>query len=164
MRRIGLLSDTHGDLDKRIFNFFETVDEIWHAGDIGDITTADSLADFKPFHAVAGNIDGPELRKYYPFHLRFLCEETDVWMTHAGGFPGHYNSQIKKEIADHPPKLFICGHSHILKIIYDKELDFLFLNPGAAGKFGFHKFRTALRFVIDKTEIREMEIWQSEKF
>jgi uncharacterized protein len=164
VRRIGLLSDTHGTLDKRIFNFFENVDEIWHAGDIGDLATAQSLAGFRYFRAVTGNIDGLELRKTYPSDLRFLCEEVDVRMIHSGGYPGHYNSGIRRELAGHPPKLFICGHSHILKIIYDTNLDFLFLNPGAAGNFGFHKFRTALRFVIDKTEIREMEIWQSEKF
>ncbi len=160
MKRIGLLSDTHGFLHPRLFAFFENVDEIWHAGDFGDLETADKLAVFKPLVGVYGNIDDQKLRTVYPFHQRFKCEEVDVWMTHIGGYPGHYERYVKPDIYTHPPNLFISGHSHILKVIYDKKLDFLHLNPGAAGYKGFHKVCTALRFIIDGNNIRDMEIWE----
>lgn len=160
MKRIGLLSDTHGFLHPRLFAFFENVDEIWHAGDFGDLETADKLAAFKPLVGVYGNIDDQKLRTVYPFHQRFKCEEVDVWMTHIGGYPGHYERYVKPDIYTHPPNLFISGHSHILKVIYDKKLDFLHLNPGAAGYKGFHKVCTALRFIIDGNNIRDMEIWE----
>ncbi len=133
MKRIGLLSDTHGNLHPRLFSFFEKVDEIWHAGDFGNLKTADELAAFKPLKGVYGNIDGHELRAVYPLHQRFLCEEVDVWMTHIGGYPGKYERNVTPEIFRNPPMLFISGHSHILKVIYDKKLDFLHMNPGAAG-------------------------------
>jgi putative phosphoesterase len=160
MKRIGLLSDTHGFINERIFTFFENVDEIWHAGDFGNIETADKLAKFKPLKGVYGNIDGQDVRVVHPLHQRFKCEEVDVWMTHIGGYPGHYERYVKPKIFTHPPKLFISGHSHILKVIYDKKLDFLHMNPGAAGNYGFHKVCTALRFVIDGKDIRDLEIWE----
>jgi len=160
MKRIGLLSDTHGFLNDRLFVFFDKADEIWHAGDIGNLPTADRLAAFKPFRAVYGNIDGQDLRVVYPQHQRFMCEGTDVWITHIGGYPGKYANAVKPEIFTRPPGLFIAGHSHILKVIYDKKLGFLHINPGAAGIYGFHTVCTAVRFVIDGKEIRDFEIWQ----
>lgn len=163
MKKIGLLSDTHGDLNERLFLFFAEVDEIWHAGDIGNLQTSDQLAAFKPLKAVFGNIDGAELRKIWPLHQRFFCEQVDVWITHIGGYPGHYDRLVRQELALNPPGLFICGHSHILKVIYDKQFNFLHINPGAAGNKGFHHKVTAVRFVIDGTNIRDMEIWEQDR-
>lgn len=163
MKRIGLLSDTHGFLHPRIFPFFEKVDEIWHAGDIGNLETADSLAVFKPLKAVYGNIDGTDVRSVYPLHQRFMCEEVDVWITHIGGYPGNYERTLRHEITSNPPKLFICGHSHILKVIFDKKYNFLHMNPGAAGNKGFHTVCTALRFTIDGKDIRDLEIWEMKR-
>ncbi len=160
MRRIGLLSDTHGFINERLFLFFDKVDEIWHAGDIGNVETSDKLATFKPFKAVCGNIDGHELRAVHPLHQRFKCEGVDIWMTHIGGYPGRYERFVKPDIYTNSPDIFISGHSHILKVIYDKKLDFLHINPGAAGNTGFHKACTALRFSIDGEDIRDMEIWE----
>ncbi len=160
MKRIGLLSDTHGFLNDRLFVFFEKVDEIWHAGDFGNLETADRLAAFKPLKGVYGNIDGHEVRVVHPLHQRFFCEEVDVWVTHIGGYPGRYEQYVKPEIFRNPPKLFISGHSHILKVIYDKKLDLLHMNPGSAGISGFHKMCTALRFTIDGKDIRDLEIWE----
>lgn len=160
MQRIGLLSDTHGFVHERIFSFFENVDEIWHAGDFGNLETADKLAAFKPLKGVYGNIDGHEVRSAHPLHQRFKCESVDVWMTHIGGYPGKYERFVKPEIYNNSPDLFISGHSHILKVIYDKKLNFLHMNPGAAGFSGFHKVCTALRFVIDGANIRDLEIWE----
>jgi putative phosphoesterase len=160
MKRIGLLSDTHGYINPRLFVFFEKVDEIWHAGDIGNIETADRLAAFKPFKAVFGNIDGQDVRVVFPMHNRFMCEETDVWITHIGGYPSRYERYVKPDIFTNPPGLFISGHSHILKVIFDQKLNFLHINPGAAGNYGFHKVCTAIRFVIDGKDIRELEIWE----
>ncbi|SFC27588.1 hypothetical protein SAMN05421747_107125 [Parapedobacter composti] len=157
MTRIGLLSDTHGYLDEAIFRHFEQCDEIWHAGDFGTIAVADALAAFRPLKGVFGNIDGKDIRALYPEHLRFRCEGVDVWMTHIGGYPGRYHPGIREEIRQHPPKLFICGHSHILKVMYDQKLQCLHLNPGAAGKQGWHKVRTLLRFSIDDNRIEGME-------
>ncbi|MEO6849998.1 MAG: metallophosphoesterase family protein [Mucilaginibacter sp.] len=158
MTRIGLLSDTHSYLDDAVFKHFENCDEIWHAGDFGNIELADKLAAFKPLRGVYGNIDDKEVRIVYPENLRFKCENVDVWMTHIGGYPDHYNPAVKKEIYTNPPKLFICGHSHILKVIYDKKIGCLHLNPGAAGKHGWHKVRTLLRFSINDEKIENMEI------
>jgi uncharacterized protein len=158
MRRIGLLSDTHGYLDNRILDFLGECDEIWHAGDIGNIETAQQLSAFKPFRAVYGNIDGTDLRQDYPVRLRFLCENVDVLMVHIGGCPGHYFAGIRKEFISTPPKLFISGHSHILKVIYDKKYQLLHINPGAAGITGFHQVRTLIRFSIDKENIRDLEV------
>ncbi len=163
MMRIGVLSDTHGFLHERLFLFFENVDEIWHAGDFGTIEIADKLAAFKTLIGVYGNIDGQDVRTVYPLHQRFLCEEVDVWMTHIGGYPGRYDGRVKPEIFNNPPKLFISGHSHILKVVYDKKLDLLHVNPGAAGYRGFHKVSTAVRFTIDGKDIRDLEVWEIAK-
>lgn len=163
MVKIGLLSDTHGYLDDAVFKHFENCDEIWHAGDFGTVELADKLAAFKPLRGVYGNIDGKELRLDYPEHLRFKCEEVDVWMTHIGGYPGKYNPSIRQEIYTNPPKLFICGHSHILKVIYDKKISCLHLNPGAAGKQGWHKLRTMLRFCISEEKIHTLEAIELQK-
>ena len=158
MVKIGLLSDTHSYLDDAVFKHFENCDEIWHAGDIGIIDVADKLAAFKPFKAVWGNIDGQELRLAYPENLRFKCEDTDVWITHIGGYPGKYSPQIRNEIYLNPPQLFICGHSHILKVIYDKKISCLHINPGAAGKQGWHKVRTLVRFSITGDKVHDLDI------
>lgn len=158
MSRIGLLSDTHNYLHPRIPVFFKDVDEIWHAGDFGSMTIANMLKKIKPLKGVYGNIDGQDIRIEFPKHQRFLCEEVDVWMTHIGGYPGKYDLSVKHEIISNPPKLFICGHSHILKVIYDKKLKLLHINPGAAGKYGMHHKITAVRFVIDKAAIEKLEV------
>jgi putative phosphoesterase len=163
MKRIGLLSDTHGYLNPRLFPFFEKVDEIWHAGDIGNLATADQLSAFKPLKAVYGNIDGQDVRSAFPLHARFFCEELDVWMTHIGGYPGKYDQRVKPEIFTNPPGLFISGHSHILKIIFDKKLKFLHINPGAAGNYGLHTVCTAVRFIVDGKEVKELEIWEYQR-
>lgn len=158
MKRIGLLSDTHGSISKRTLRFFENVDEIWHAGDIGTPELADQLATFKPLRAVWGNIDNHVLRRMYPETLRFTTEEVDVLMTHIGGYSGKYDPRIRQELYSNPPKLFICGHSHILKVIFDKKLDCLCINPGAAGYKGFHALCTALRFELEEGQIRNLEV------
>lgn len=158
MVRIGLISDTHGFLDDRVFKHFEHCDEIWHAGDFGTIELADTLAAFKPLRGVYGNIDGKELRQTFPENLRFNCEGLDVWMTHIGGYPDRYSAQVKKEIYTNPPGLFISGHSHILKVIFDKKINCLHLNPGAAGKQGWHKIRTLMRFAIDAGKVKDLEV------
>lgn len=163
MKRIGLLSDTHGFIPERLLSFFEKVDEIWHAGDFGTLELADRLAAFKPLKGVYGNIDGQDIRVVYPLHQRFMCEQMDVWMTHIGGYPGRYERYVKPDIYRNPPNLFISGHSHILKVIYDKKLNFLHINPGAAGYKGFHKKCTAVRFVIDGKNIRDMEVWEMDR-
>lgn len=160
MKIIGLLSDTHGFINDRLFSFFEKVDEIWHAGDIGSLEASERLSEFRKFRAVYGNIDGSVLRNLYPKDLRFRCEDTDVWITHIGGYPGHYIKEVIKELTIQPPDLLITGHSHILKVIYDKKFNLLYLNPGAAGLYGFHKISTAMRFIISGNEIRNLEIWE----
>ena len=158
MKKIGLLSDTHGFLDDKVFEHFKDCDEVWHAGDIGTVEVADKLAAFKPLRAVYGNIDGDKLRVMFKQHERWMCEGVDVWMTHIGGYPGKYAREVKPEIFMHPPKLFISGHSHILKVMYDKKLGTLHINPGAEGKYGFHNVRTLVRFEIDGTDIRNLEV------
>jgi putative phosphoesterase len=158
MIKIGLLSDTHGFVDDKIIDFFNTCDEIWHAGDIGNLEVINKLSSIKPVKAVYGNVDGADIRMKYKKQLRFTCEDMNIWITHIGGYPGHYKNEIRDEFAKNPPNLFICGHSHILKIIFDKKYNLLFINPGAAGIFGFHKVRTAVRFVIDKSEPKQMEV------
>ena len=158
MIRIGLISDTHGYLDRRLFDYFAECDEIWHAGDIGSIELADQLNDFRILRAVYGNIDGNDIRTKFPENLRFYCEDVEVWIKHIGGYPNNYDRSIKEEIKSRPPDLFISGHSHILKVIYDKKLNLLHINPGAVGKIGMHKIRTAIRFSIDKKEIKDLEI------
>jgi uncharacterized protein len=156
--KIGIISDTHGWIHPRLFEHLKEVDEIWHAGDIGNIETADALAAFKPLRAVYGNIDDAKVRIAYSEHLRFNAEETDVWITHIGGSPGHYDLRVKEQIANNPPDIFICGHSHIAKVMHDKKNGLLYINPGAAGFNGFHKYMTALRFQIDGKSIHSMEL------
>lgn len=158
MKKIGLLSDTHGFLDDAVFRHFDTCDEIWHAGDFGNAGVAAALAAFRPLRGVYGNIDGPDVRSLYPEHLRFFCEGVDVWMTHIGGYPGRYSPGVRKDIYLHPPKLFITGHSHILKVMFDKKIQCLHLNPGAAGKQGWHKVRTLLRFSISDDRIANLQV------
>ena len=153
MKRIGLLSDTHGTFDAPLRKFLAEVDEIWHAGDFGNIETADAIAAFKPLRGVYGNIDGGALRVVYPQWQQFDCEQVPVLITHIGGYPGHYQSGVETRLRALRPKIFISGHSHILKVIYDKKLDLLHLNPGAAGLSGFHQVRTALRFTVDGERI-----------
>lgn len=156
--KIGLISDTHGWIHPRLFDHFSGCNEIWHAGDIGNTETADKLAAFKPFKAVYGNIDDARLRTVYKEHLFFAAEEVRVWMTHIGGSPGHYNIKVQPDIYENPPDLFICGHSHIARVMYDKKAGFLFVNPGAAGYNGFHKYMTAIRFQIDGKNIHDLEL------
>lgn len=158
MRKILLISDTHGHLDEKLFKYVNTVDEIWHAGDIGSVEVCKRLEELKPVKAVYGNIDAHDVRVTYPENNIFFCEEVKVFITHIGGYPNRYNAEAKKIIQQEKPKLFICGHSHILKIMYDKENELLHLNPGAAGVHGFHQVKTVLRFSIDGSEIKDMEI------
>lgn len=163
MKKIGLISDTHSYLHPRVKHHFAHCDEIWHAGDIGNLSLADELAAFKPLRAVYGNIDGSEVRKVYPEHLRFTLEGVDIWMTHIGGYPKRYDLRVRDEIKKNPPKLFICGHSHILKAMPDPQLNLLHLNPGAAGKVGFHQVLTLMRFEIDNGKIQNLEVIELEK-
>jgi uncharacterized protein len=158
MIRIGLLSDTHGHWDESLASFFETCDEIWHAGDIGSIEVAETISKYKTLKAVHGNIDDHKLRVNYPKIQRFSCENVDVFITHIGGTPSRYEQTIVPIIEVNPPMLFICGHSHILKVMFDKKRNFLYMNPGAAGISGLHKFRTALRFVIEEDKIKDLEV------
>jgi putative phosphoesterase len=158
MIKIGLISDTHGYLDDAVFKHFKDVDEIWHAGDFGTIALADELAAFKPLRGVYGNIDDADIRLQYPENLRFYCEKVDVWMTHIGGYPDKYSPQVKRTIYTKPPMLFISGHSHILKVIYDKKINCLHINPGAAGKQGWHRTQTLVRFCISEEKIHTLEV------
>ncbi len=158
MTRIGLISDTHGFLDESVFTHFSTCDEIWHAGDFGDRGLAARLASFKPLKGVYGNIDDHTLRTVYPEQLVFTCEEVKIMMRHIGGSPPNYNPETRTQLALHRPLLFICGHSHILKVIYDEKKQCLHMNPGAAGKHGWHKVRTIIRFVIDGKEMKDCEV------
>jgi putative phosphoesterase len=158
MTRIGLISDTHSYLDEAVFKHFADRDEIWHAGDFGTLELADQLAAFKPLKGVYGNIDGKDVRLVYPEHLRFKCEQVDVWMTHIGGYPDRYSANVKPEIYTNPPQLFITGHSHILKVIFDKKINCLHLNPGAAGKQGWHKVRTLMKFDINGNKIENLNV------
>lgn len=160
MTRIGLLSDTHGFLDQAVFEHFKNCDEIWHAGDFGTIELANRLATQSGLtvKGVYGNIDGNDIRTVYPEQLVFHCEEVKVMIRHIGGYPPRYNPETKKELLIHKPQLFIAGHSHILKVMYDDKLQCLHMNPGAAGKQGWHKVRTLIRFVIDGKEIKGCEV------
>lgn len=158
MTKIGLLSDTHGYWDEKYLHYFEPCDEIWHAGDIGSIEVAQKLAEFRPFRAVYGNIDGTEIRQLYPQINRFTVDDAEILIKHIGGYPGNYDSSIRGSIMVRPPKLFISGHSHILKVKYDKTLGMLHINPGAAGISGFHKTRTLVRFAIDKGIFKDLEV------
>lgn len=158
MKKIGLLSDTHGYWNDKFETYFASCDEIWHAGDIGSIELAGRFEALKPFRAVYGNIDDYKTRVVYPQTLRFTIENVEVLMTHIGGYPGHYDPSIRAQLLARPPKLFISGHSHILKVMYDKKLECLHMNPGAAGKYGFHRVRTLLRFVLDEGDIKDLEV------
>lgn len=159
MRKIGLLSDTHAYWDDKYALYFAGCDEIWHAGDIGSEEILCKLKKTnQTVRAVYGNIDGQDIRSYCPAKLRFTIEEVEVFMTHIGGYPGKYAPGIKQELVGRPPQLFVCGHSHLLKIMYDKTLRMLCVNPGAAGKYGFHQVRTLVRFEIEGSEFRNMEI------
>ena len=158
MKKILLISDTHGHLDEAILKYVKQADEVWHAGDIGIAKVTDELTKLKPIRAVYGNIDGHELKSIFKEDLRFNCEGVEVFMTHIGGYPERYNSRVRTLLQTEIPKLFICGHSHILKVKFDKKLGVLHLNPGAAGVYGFHKIRTMLRFTLDKGKIENLEI------
>lgn len=158
MTHIGVLSDTHGLLDKRIFEHFKDVDEIWHAGDIGSEDVLRRLREFKPTRAVYGNMDSGDVRYSLSEFYRFKVEEVNVLMTHIGGYPGHYNPWLIPMFRKEPPDLFVCGHSHILKIQYDNEFHFLTMNPGAAGKQGWQPCQTLLRFTIDDRKIDNLEV------
>lgn len=158
MIKIALLSDTHGHIDENVLGYCENHDEIWHAGDIGSLRVTDCLQQIAPVKAVYGNIDGHKIRAHWPEHMRFTAEGVDVWMTHIGGYPGRYDSRVRPGIYQNPPQLFICGHSHILKVINDKKLGLLHMNPGAIGKQGFHQLRTLLRFKIEAGKIFDLEV------
>ena len=163
MIRIGLLSDTHGYIHPGIYEFFKDCNEIWHAGDIGDIQTADTLSGFKKFTAVYGNIDGNDIRISYPQVQIFQAELVKVIMVHIGGYPGKYEPKIRKILVEERPQLFISGHSHILKVIYDEKHALLHINPGAAGKSGLHQVITFARFTIDGKNIRDLQIFEAPK-
>lgn len=158
MKKIGLLSDTHAWWDEKYELYFKDCDEIWHAGDIGSDTLAYRLAQIKPLRAVYGNIDGQPLRQQYPLIAKFEVEQVRVMMTHIGGYPNRYAPGIKQELLTYQPTLFISGHSHILKVMYDNALKCLHINPGAAGKSGLHQIRTLVRFVIDGDQIKDLEV------
>lgn len=158
MTRIGILSDTHSTLDERVFSFFKDCDQIWHAGDIGSEDVLDALEAFKPLRAVYGNIDSHTLRARVPQEQFFSCEGVDVLLTHIGGYPKRYDKQALASINKYQPKLFVCGHSHILKVMFDDARQMLHINPGAAGNFGFHQKKTMIRFVIDGNDMRDLEV------
>ena len=158
MKKILLLSDTHSYIDAQILKFVKQADEVWHAGDIGNLEVTDTIKQLKPLRAVYGNIDDKDARAEFPLDARFSIEGVSVWITHIGGYPNKYNQRVRDELQQHPPKLFICGHSHILKVQFDKKLNLLHINPGAAGKHGFHKVRTMVRFELNNTEIKNMEV------
>jgi len=158
MKKILLLSDTHSFIDAQILKFVKQADEVWHAGDIGNLSVTDAIKDLKPIRAVYGNIDDKDARAEFPLDNKFELENVTVWMTHIGGYPNKYNQRIREEIQQKPPKIFIAGHSHILKVQFDKKLNLLHLNPGAAGNHGFHKIRTMLRFCLENGEIKNLEI------
>lgn len=156
--RIGLLSDTHGWLDPRLKEHFAACDEIWHAGDIGGLEVADELARWKPLRAVHGNIDDTKTSVTHPEHQRFTLDGVKVWITHIAGRPPRYERNVIEELRSSPPDLFICGHTHLCTVKYDTQLNFLYMNPGAAGRQGFHHVRTALRFSIDAGNLKDLEV------
>lgn len=158
MKKILLLSDTHGYIDNQMLKHVKQCDEVWHAGDIGNLEVVDTIKKIKPLRAVYGNIDNHHIRAEYPLDEKFTIEKVSVWITHIGGYPYRYNARIKEEIQQNPPNLFISGHSHILKVMFDKKLNLLHLNPGAIGKHGFHQVRTMLKFNINEDKISNLEI------
>ena len=163
--KILLLSDTHSYIDEKILKYAAEADEVWHAGDIGDLKVTDELSKVSKLRAVYGNIDTTDIRREFPLNNRFMIDVIDVWITHIGGYPGKYSPQIKDEIYKNPPNLFICGHSHILKVMSDKRLNLLHMNSGAVGQHGFHQVRTMLRFEINRSKIENLEVieWKREK-
>lgn len=163
MKRIGLLSDTHAFVHAEIPRIFDSCDEIWHAGDFGSMDVVKKLQAIKPLRGVFGNIDDMEVRRLFPELLRFKCEDVDVMITHIGGYPGRYEQKVLQIVKVNPPALFISGHSHILKVMSDKRYDLLHINPGAAGRQGLHKTITMVRFVIDKSHIKDLEIIEFDK-
>lgn len=158
MTKILLLSDTHSYIGDDILKYIKQADEVWHAGDIGDLQVTDTIKELKPLRAVYGNIDNAKARAEFPEHNIFNCENVNVWMTHIGGYPGRYSPSVRDKIKLYPPNLFISGHSHILKVMPDKKLNLLHMNPGAIGKHGFHKARTMLRFEINGKNISNLEV------
>ena len=158
MKKILLLSDTHGYIDNKILKYCLSVDEVWHAGDIGNIKIIDKIKEIKPLRGVYGNIDNQEIRDQFPKDNKFNCEDIKVWITHIGGYPGRYSKRVSEILKSEKIDLFICGHSHILKVIYDKSYNFLHINPGAIGKHGFHIKRTMIRLVIDGKKIEKLEV------
>ena len=158
MKRIGLLSDTHSFWDPKYLEYFEECDEIWHAGDIGSMEVVQKLSAFRPFRAVYGNCDGGDIRKMFGEKLRWRCEDAEVLMTHIGGYPGKYAPGIRTQLYNRPPHLFICGHSHILKVQFDPKLGLLHINPGAAGIMGWHKVRTLVRFTVEGQAFKDLEV------
>lgn len=158
MKKILLLSDTHSFIDEQILKFVNQADEVWHAGDIGSIEVSDTIKKHKPLRAVFGNIDGKEIRAEYPLDQQFDVDGLKVWITHIGGYPKRYQQRVREQLRHYKPDVFICGHSHILKVQYDQTHGLLHLNPGAAGKVGFHKIRTMLRFTVSKGEMKNLEV------
>lgn len=158
MKKILLISDTHGYLEPKLIKYIEAADEVWHAGDIGDFNVIEKITALKPVKAVWGNIDGAKARNEFKEDLIFTCENLKVYITHIGGYPGKYNTRAKQLLINEKPGLFICGHSHILKVMYDKSLNLLHMNPGAAGISGFHLIKTALQFEIDESEIKNLNV------
>lgn len=163
MKKLGIISDTHGVFDIPLRDFLSSVDEIWHAGDVGSAELGDSIAAFKPLRGVYGNIDDGEIRRIFPEYNFFECEKVKILMTHIGGYPGRYTPRALEKIHEFKPDIFISGHSHILKVIYDKKYNVLHINPGAAGKYGFHHVRTAVRLEIEGTDIRNLEVGEWSK-
>lgn len=162
MKKILLLSDTHGFIDTNILNYIKDVDEVWHAGDIGTLSVTDRIEKIKPLRAVYGNIDDKIIRVEFPLNNIFTIEGVKVWITHIGGYPYRYEKRIKEKLIENPPNLFISGHSHILKVQFDKKLNLLHMNPGAIGKYGIHKVRTMLRFEVDNKKINNLEVIELE--
>lgn len=158
MKKIGLISDTHGFLDEQVLKHFESCDEIWHAGDFGTGEVADALASFRPLKGVYGNVDGSDIRGRFPEVLRWRCEGVEVLMIHIGGYPGRYSPLAKSEFVKAAPQLFISGHSHLLKVVFDEPNQCLHMNPGAAGRHGWHKMRTIIRFTIDGKNMKDCEV------
>ncbi|MBA2611489.1 MAG: metallophosphoesterase family protein [Bacteroidetes bacterium] len=158
MKKILLISDTHSYLDPKLIKHIREADEVWHAGDIGTIDICLEIEKLKPFKAVYGNIDDKDVRITYPENLFFNCEDVPVLITHIGSYPGKYPARVKQLLMEHKPKLFICGHSHILKVMYDKEFEHLLINPGACGVHGFHKVKTAVRFEIEGSDIKNLAV------
>lgn len=156
--KIGLLSDTHSYLDPKVFEYFKACDEIWHAGDIGDASVVNELEKFKPLRAVFGNIDDKEMQARYPEDLWFTCEGLTIWMTHIGGAPPNYNPRVKKALKEKTPDVFICGHSHILRVKKDPTFNLLYINPGAAGNHGFHTIKTIIRFEVNDKVVSKLEV------